>query len=435
MNRKIWENLTALLSVHVLNYVAPLLTLPLLTRVLGPSSWGMLAFAEAYAMYASLIIEYGFSLSATREIAQASEDLSLRSRLLSGVFTAQILLSLAVGASTIALALTVPAFRLYANLLGPAFLLAVFRAVFPAWYFQGLERMKLIAAVNIAANLSSAILIFLIVRAPNQILVPLIVRGIAAFLASAVATYLAMRELPPVALSLKHALRALKQGWSLFLFRSAVSLYTTGNVLLLGVLAPAQVVAWFAGAERITKACTSVFGPITQTFYPRINSLLKSDPDAAKRMAKVSAQCTIGIGVAIGLGLFTLSPFIVRVALGHGFLPAVIVLRWLSVLPPLIAASTVLGIQWMLPLRLDSAYTKIIVAGGLLNILLAIWLVPRYQEKGMAMSVAAAELLVTIAVYTVLRLRKADPWSQRKSGRRRATSAPVDPLIVQERVA
>jgi PST family polysaccharide transporter len=275
-------------------------------------------------------------------------------------------------------------------------------------------------------------LIFLIVRTPRQILVPLTIRGTAAFLAFAVATYLATKELPPVALSLKHGIRVLKDGWSLFLFRSAVSLYTTGNVLLLGILAPVQVVAWFAGAERITKACTSVFGPITQTFYPRINSLLKSDPEAAKRMAQVSAQYTIGIGAAIGLGLFALSPFIVETALGRGFLPAVIVLRWLSVLPPLIAASTVLGIQWMLPLRLDSAYTRIIVAGGVLNILLAIWLVPRYQAKGMAMSVAAAELLVTIAVFTVLRLYKADPWSQGKSRSRDAALLQVETLIAQE---
>jgi PST family polysaccharide transporter len=434
MNRKLWENLTALLSVHVLNYVAPIITLPLLTRVLGPSSWGKLAFAEAYAIYASLVIEYGFGLSATREIAQDSEDLPARSRLLSGVFTAQILLSLAVGSSTLVLALTVHALRPYIGLLGPAFLLAVFRAAFPAWYFQGLQRMKVIAGVNILVTLFSAALICATVRTPSEISLPLIIRGTASFLAFAVATYLAMKELPPVPLSLRHALRVLKEGWLLFLFRSAVSLYTTGNVLLLGVLAPAQVVAWFAGAERITKACISVFGPITQTFYPRISSLLKSDPEAARRVARVSAQCTIGIGVAIGLGLFTLSPFIVSTALGRGFLPTVIVLRWLSILPPLIAASTVLGIQWMLPLRLDSLYTKIILAGGLLNILLAIWLVPRYQEKGMAMSVAAAELLVTVAVFVVLRLRKADPWSQRKSARRDANLLQVDALIVQERI-
>ena len=66
MNKKLWENLISLYGLQVLNNLVPIVTLPFLARTLGSAHWGALAFAEAVANYASLIVEYGFGLSATR---------------------------------------------------------------------------------------------------------------------------------------------------------------------------------------------------------------------------------------------------------------------------------------------------------------------------------------------------------------------------------
>ena len=92
MNRRLWENLASLYGVHAFNYLIPLFTLPYLARVLGPEQWGALAFADAYARFVTLAIEYGFGLSATREIARIRHDPQARGRQLSGVFGAQLLL-------------------------------------------------------------------------------------------------------------------------------------------------------------------------------------------------------------------------------------------------------------------------------------------------------------------------------------------------------
>jgi PST family polysaccharide transporter len=195
------------------------------------------------------------------------------------------------------------------------------------------------------------------------------------------------------------------------LFKSAVSLYTTANVLLLGVLAAPAVVAWFAGAERIAKAAVGGITPLTQAFYPRINFLLTQDRDAASRTARMSVLITVGSALAIGLVLLIGAPFLVRLLLGPGFSQTVPVLRLLSALPPLIAVSNVLGIQWMVPLRLDRQFNWIIAGAGLLNLLLALILVPISGQMGMAVSVVIAELVVTAAMILVLRTRRLDPWS------------------------
>jgi len=91
------------------------------------------------------------------------------------------------------------------------------------------------------------------------------------------------------------------------------------------------------------------------------------------------------------------------------FDPTVPVLRVLALLLPLIAASNVLGIQWMLPLGLDHVFNRIILAAGVLNLSLAYWLAPRFAEMGMAWAVVIAEAFVTFIMYAYLRWRNLDP--------------------------
>lgn len=55
------------------NFV-PLITIPYVVRVLGVAGWGLVAFAQSFGMYQSVAGEYGFALSATREVARHRDD-------------------------------------------------------------------------------------------------------------------------------------------------------------------------------------------------------------------------------------------------------------------------------------------------------------------------------------------------------------------------
>lgn len=410
MNRKLWENLISLYGIQALNYVVPLIALPFLARILGPVHWGELAFAEAYAAYISLFVEYGFGLSATRDMAQLRENRLARSEILAGVIGAQILLGVASLITTVFLVDNVQVFSTCRPLLALAFLLGVVRAANPFWYFQGLERMPLVATVNVISSLAAVLGMLVCVQSPQDAWISLALRCGAAAISAAISFGVAYRDTPFIVPSLGHACLALRRGWSLFLFRSAVSLYTTANVLLLGVLAAPAVVAWFAGAEKISKAATGAVNPITQAFYPQINHLLAKDRTRAAQTARVSVVLTVGAGLAIGGATLIAAPALVRLLLGAGFAASIPVLRLLALLPPLIAGSNVLGIQWMLPLRLDREFNVIIILAGLINVLLAVELVPHWQQFGMAASAVFAEVFVTGAMILVLRRRRLVPW-------------------------
>lgn len=72
--RRVLDNIVSLTGIQMVQYLLPLVTFPYLTRVLGPANFGKVAFAVAFITYFQLITDYGFNLSATREISINRDD-------------------------------------------------------------------------------------------------------------------------------------------------------------------------------------------------------------------------------------------------------------------------------------------------------------------------------------------------------------------------
>ncbi len=409
MNRTLWESLASLYGVHAFNYLVPLFTLPYLARVMGVAEWGAFAFAEAYGRVVTLVVEYGFGLSATREVARVRHDPHARSRELSAVLGAQLLLGAGALLLTAILARAMPVFAAHRRLLPGAFFLAMSQGASPMWYFQGIERVKLMGSLWIAGRIAGAAGLFLFVRGPGDGWLALFIQGTAPFLSVAAGLVIAYRDMPFLWPSLRLGWTALRIGGAVFIYRAGANLYTAAGVLLLGFLATPLAVAWFAGAEKIARAAVSVTGPITQAFYPRINHLLLTDRRGAAQAARLSLWLTMSVGVIAGAALFFGAPLVVKFALGAGFEGSVPVLRLLAPLPPVVALSSTFGVQWMLALRLDRELNRIILAAGVLDIALAVALGSLFRHTGVAVSVVLAEVFVAGATFLTLSRRRLNP--------------------------
>ena len=68
------QNAAALYGVQFVRKLLPLVIIPYLARTLGPAGWGVVAFTQSIAEFMVLVIEFGFNLSATREIARNRES-------------------------------------------------------------------------------------------------------------------------------------------------------------------------------------------------------------------------------------------------------------------------------------------------------------------------------------------------------------------------
>ncbi|HEX3208536.1 MAG TPA: oligosaccharide flippase family protein, partial [Geminicoccaceae bacterium] len=87
------RNILALYGVRAVNQLLPLVVIPYLARVLGPTGWGLVAFAQAFAMYGIVTVEYGFEFAGTRAVAQGRAEANRLDELVAGMFGTQLLLA------------------------------------------------------------------------------------------------------------------------------------------------------------------------------------------------------------------------------------------------------------------------------------------------------------------------------------------------------
>ena len=396
------RNAAMLYGAQVGRKVLPLLVIPYLARTLGPSGWGLVAFAQSLGEFIVLIIEFGFSLSATRAIARNRESKEACAGIAAGVLGAQALLAMTGIAAATFVARWVPALHEQPRLLVAALFYAVAQGMTPLWLFQGLERMQLAVTLEISGRLIGLALLFLFVHSPADGWKALLIQGVAPGVSTVAGLLLVYRELPWRRPRWSSTRDALAEGWRMFVFRSAESLYGVGNAFILGLFASQAQVGYFASAEKISKAAFGLLNPIREALYPRLSSLVQGSRQSAVRLARIGILVMIAGGLVLGAFLFFTAPLLIRLLMGQAFAPAVVVLRILSVLPPTLSVTYSVGLQWLLPLGRDAEVNKIILLAGCLNLVLATCLAPSLGHIGMAGSIVCAELFVAISMVRVV---------------------------------
>lgn len=403
------RNVASLYGVQVANYLLPLVTIPYLTRVLGVATWGLVAFAQAFGAYAGIGIEYGFHLSATRAVARSRDSQSELANLVAGVMGAKVMLAAGVVILAVFLESWIPLFRAHPVFLWAAVFWAVGQSFSMLWYYQGFERMRLVAVLDVVGKAAATAGIFIFIHHPADGWKVLVLQGSGSLLSVVVATALVYRDIPFRLPGWRLVSNTLRMGWSMFLFQGSMSLYGAGNAFILGLFASPAAVGFYAGAEKLARALMGLLVPIHQSLYPRLSNLVQHNRRAANRLARSSMFVMSSAGAVLSLAAFLAAPWAVPLILGRSFAASVPVLEIMAVLPLLDALGTMFGVLWMVPLGMDRQFNRVIVAGGVLNLVLAVFLAPQFAQIGMAAALVATEVFVVLTLYVTLRRRKLSP--------------------------
>ncbi len=390
--------------------VLPIVTLPWLAHALGPSELGVVVFVQSFSFLLSILVEYGFGLSATRAVARARDDREALAGTVAGVQGAKLLLVGVVTAAAAAALALVPRFREDPDLLAFAWGLAVLQGCNCGWFFTGVERMRVNAAVEVGVRLTAAAAIILLVRDPGDGRTVLWIWLLSAGASLALTTAIMYRAVPfrrPASAARRDALAT---GWALFVATAAVSLYTSATVFLLGLVVSSAQLALFSAAERVVRASMRATGALGAATYPRVTFLLNSGrEDRAQRLAVLSLAALTALGVATAVALNLLAPWIVRVFLGAEFSGAVPVLRVLALLVPVASVGATLYSQWLLPRGLDRTASRIVGAAAVLNVVSTLVLGSTVGILGVAGALVALELGIAVAAATIIRRRGLAP--------------------------
>lgn len=394
-----------LYALQGLNYVIPLAVLPYLIRVLGVERYGLIAFAQAFAQYFVILTDYGFNLSATRQIARTRDDREQVSRLFWSVLVVKLALMF-VGVIVLATVLTaIPRFRADAGLYVIAYLAVFGNALFPVWLFQGMERMRYISVVSGGAKVLAAVLLFVLVHRPSDYRIALAIQSGGLLVAGIAGLWSALAHFDISYRQPSHAdlLQVLRDGWHLFVSNAAGTLYATSNVFLVGLVAGNIQAGYFSAAEKIVRGIQGILAPIAQAIYPHVSGLAARSRLIALAFIRKSLIWTSVLSFVPSVLLLALAGPVAFVILGSNADGCVTTLRWIAMLPFIIAVSGVLAIQTMIPFGLERQLSRVYIVAGVGGLAVSLPLIHRFGAAGAGAAVLTVETLVVVAMGDILR--------------------------------
>lgn len=412
-HKRLYENILSLYVLQGLNYLLPFITLPYLVRVLGPQKYGLVMFAQAVIMYFVVFTDFGFNLSGTRDIARAKMDQEQISGVFSSIVLAKIALMTLSFVALLLLILSVDKFRANWVLYLISFGIVAGNVALPIWFFQGMEKMKHVTALNVVAKLIFTIGIFVFIKDSSDYLGVPLLNSIGFIAAGMLSFYMAFKMFN-VQFRLEPFSRLLSQfkgSYQIFFSSVAIILFGATSTVILGMIGTNRDVAIFTGAERIICAVYSLVIPIVNAVYPYLSSKASDNFPLLLRMFNRLFLFIVGGFTFVSVVAFFSSSFLVKLVLGSEFMASVEVLRILSFLPLIVAINTAINVLLLLPMNLDHLRTAIIAIGGVANLFLCILLTKKFSFIGTSISYVVSQFLVaviSIGVYIKLRVKYQD---------------------------
>lgn len=251
------------------NLVFALILLPYLTRVLGAETYGIAAFGLAGVAVLSIVTDYGFDYSATRDVAASTGDVDRIRKIVGSVVAVKGIILLIVMTAAAALVLAQAKYEDYRDFF-LILLIAVIGTTFqPAWLFHGLQRMTRFAMYTIPAKSLYVVLVLVCVSTSDDYLWVAIAYAVSQCVAAILGWVMVLSSgfIPkwPSGSEIRETFRASSP---YFLSRAAVSFYSSGGALYLGIVAAPLDVAYYSACEKIYQGLRAMVTPVTQALFP-----------------------------------------------------------------------------------------------------------------------------------------------------------------------
>lgn len=406
--KAVLHNFASLSVLQALIYLLPVLVLPYLFRIIGPEKFGLIAFAQAFVQYFMILTDYGFSISATKEISLCQHNPAEINRVFSSVMTVKIGLALVSLVLLSSMVYFVPRFRGNWQVYALSFGTVLGNTLFPVWFFQGTEKMKYIADLNIAGGVLSFILILLSVHGPQDYLrVPLILSSIS-MITGLWGQHIAFRKLGisfrfPGYTSLRGQLTA---GWDIFVSVVAINAYTTTRIFAIGLLTNNAVTGYYSIAERVAGLCqTFPLASFSQALFPRLSKIFRKSRFRAFEFMRRIQLITVNISLICLPLIFIFAEWLVKTVFGGNYPETVLSLRLLLIAVFFVGCNA-FRVQFLLVCGKTHIYSRIHVMMAMIGLPMIFLLTQAFSYVGAAIATIAIEGGIFAVTYLTVRMLK-----------------------------
>ncbi len=394
--RRLFENFVSLAILQGLNYILPLITFPYQVRVLGVEKFGLLSFATATIGYFQILTDYGFNLSATREVAIHRENKEKLEEIFSSVMIIKAGLFILSFLLLTILVFSFEKFRSDWFVYYLAFGMVLGQVLFPVWFFQGMERMRYITFLNILAKGFFTIAIFIFVKTQEDYWKVPLLNSIGFVVAGILSLGLIKRQFK-VRISKTNFIDIKKQlviGFPLFLAIFSIPFFNQLNIIVLGIIKNNTEVAYYSLAAQIIGILIATQVPIVNTIFPHISSeFSKKKKTVFNKLKKVAIVGSL-FYIIISIIIIISGKYLIELFFTNKFVYAYSLLLLMLPVPIITFLANIFGNQILLNLGNYTMYTKGLVFAGVINIIIIFPLILLFSKTGAAISRLIVEAFI-----------------------------------------
>jgi len=399
---RVVNNSAALLVLDILSKAVPLVVFPTMVRALGPTSYGKIGFASAVAGFFGLVASPGFSTYALRE---AAKDRGRVNFLVQHVLGARVAFAVVSYALLIVFALTLAPHdfttRLLIALSGLVFLV---NSVDAQWVFTARSRMWMVTLRGTVGQLIYGGLILALIRRPSDAWIVPVAGGLSLVAGTLLIWLPARREyhIPWPVIS--------PNVWRSFLpiclimgLASMMSMiYDQIDTVMLRYMRSETEVGLYVASYRMMTIAMSFTPILGQVFFPLLSETTGQDHENEQRYLGWLGQASVGLALPIATGGFILAEPLTRFVLGSQYTGAGTLFRWLMLTIVAGPMASYFGSQ-LIPIAREKKYLVAVIAGAVMNVVLNLFLIPRYGAIAAAFTTAISQAVVAFMNYYFVR--------------------------------
>lgn len=377
--------------LQVAGYVFPLITMPYLARVIGVEGFGKIAFAGAIMVWIQTIADWGFNLTATRDVAQNRDNPQKVSEIFSNVLWARCLLMVVAFIVLLILIITIPQFRANCAVILVSFLMVPGHILFPDWFFQAIEKMRYITILNVLMKLVFTVAVFIFIKEKDDYILQPLFTSLGFVVSGAIALYIIIKKwnIKLYKPNWKDIKYTIKSTTDVFINHLAPNLYNSLSIVLLGFFGGGVANGIYDGGNKFINILQNLLNTITRAFYP----FLSRKKDFHSTYVKMVLIITF---VAV-LILYVSAPLLVRLMLSPEFAESVVVIRILSVSLIFYMLSSAYGSCYLIINNREKVLRQSTLICSIIAFMIAIPLIAKYTYIGVALTVTIARALLGIS--------------------------------------
>ncbi len=390
------KNIILNLFRTLLSLLFPLITFPYASRILLPEGIGKVAFARSVIDYFIIIATLGISTYGIRETAKVRDNRQQLSKISREIILIN-MVSTVVSYLLLFIAIfCIPKLTDYRLLLIVISSKILFTALGLDWLYGGMEDYKYITIRAIIFQILSIFLLFIFVHRPEDYLK---YASIAVFsnVGSHVCNWIHSKKYIDLFNKTKLELKKhLKPIFVLFAMAVVTKIYVVLDMTMLGFICSDWDVGIYTAAVKVNKIVLSLVVAACAVLMPRLSYYSeKNELDKFNDLAYKGFNILLLFSIPSSIGLSLVSYHVTMLISGQHYVAAVPVMRMMNPIIVIIGISNFIGMQLFMPLRKEKYTLYSVICGAVVNFSMNLFLIPKYQAFGAAVSTLCAEITVT----------------------------------------